>query len=142
MGDASDADALTAALGDADRRVRARAAWALGSVEPRRAPPALVALLGDGEPSVRLLAAWALFSIEDPATAPALDRALRAERDPKLQRAYVRALAALGDQSVPAIRALLDSADPTVRAVAVRALAGGGATDPWPWPWPQPRPSP
>jgi HEAT repeat protein len=122
--------------------VRLRAAWALGSAEPPTAPPALLALLGDGESRVRLVAAWALYSIEDPAAAPALERALRAERDPRLQRAFVRALAALGDGSVPALRGALESADPAVRAAAVRGLAGGDAAGPWPWPWPQPRPYP
>jgi beta-lactamase regulating signal transducer with metallopeptidase domain len=140
--DAAAAGALAAALGDASPAVRARAAWALGRAEPAAAPPALVALLGDADTRTRLLAAWALFRIEDPAAAPALERALRGERDPQLQRAYVRALAALGERSVPVLRGLLESADPAVRAVAVRALAGGNAAGSWPWPWPQPRPYP
>jgi len=135
-------DALVAALADASPDVRMRAIWALGNVEPRQAPPALVAFLRDREPRVRQLTAWALYAIEDPATAPALDAALRAEQDPTLQMAYLRALAAMGEKSVDAIRRLLDSSDPRVKGMAVRALAGGDATGPWPWPWPEPRPHP
>ncbi len=136
------ADALAAALGGADPQVRARAVWALGTLGPRPAPRALVARLGDPDAHVRRLTAWALFTIGDPATAPALQNALRTERDPELQVAYVRALGALGEQSVDVLRGLLDSPDPRIRTVAVRALAGGRASGPWPWPWPQPRPFP
>jgi HEAT repeat protein len=142
MGDHSAVDALTAALADRSPEVRTRATWALGNVEPRQAPRALVALLADQDARVRKLAAWALFQIEDSAAVPALQAALRTERDADLQVAYVRALAVLGEQSVDALRGLLDSPDPRIKAVAVRALAGGHATGPWPRPWPQPRPSP
>lgn len=142
LGDRGSVDALTAALGDRSPEVRARAAWALGNVGARPAPRALVALLSDGDPQVRKLAAWALFNIEDPAAVPALQAALRAERDPELQAAYIRALAAVVDESVDALRTLLDSPDPKVKAAAVRALAGGQAAGPWPWPWPEPRPFP
>lgn len=141
-GDRSAAEPLAAALGDASAAVRARAAWALGAVGPREAPRALIGMLGDGDPHVRKLAAWALYTIEDPAAVPALQSAFKAERDPELQVAYVRALAALGERSVDALRGLLESSDPRIRDVAVRALAGGHATGPWPWPWPQPRPFP
>ena len=84
----------------------------------------------------------ALYEIEDPSSAPALQAALRAEQDKEIQLGYIRALAAMGDKSVDAIRPLLESSDARVKAMAVRALAGGHATGPWPHPWPQPRPSP
>jgi HEAT repeat protein len=142
IGDRSGADALAAALGDASIDVRQRAAWALGHVEPRQAPNALVALLRDKDPHTRKLAAWALFRIADPATAPALDAALKSEQDTDLQMAYIRALAAMGEKSVDALRGLLESSNPEVKSMAVRALAGGHAAGPWPWPWPQPRPRP
>ena len=142
LGDRQAADALTAALGDASADVRTRAVWALGSIGPRQAPRELVAMLGDREPRVRELTAWALYEIEDPASIPALQTAMRAERDTDLQLAYVRALAVLGEQSVDALRTLLDSPDARVKSVAVRALASGRAAGPWPWPWPQPRPYP
>jgi hypothetical protein len=40
------------------------------------------------------------------------------------------------------LKGLLESRDPEVKSIAVRALAGGDASGPWPWPWPEPRPYP
>jgi beta-lactamase regulating signal transducer with metallopeptidase domain/HEAT repeat protein len=141
-GDRSAGDALAAALNDASPEVRKRAAWALGNAEVRQAPPALIALLKDRDAEVRELAAWSLYQIEDPAAIPALQAALRGEQNKDLQIAYIKALAATGEKSVEALKDLLDSSDPKVKAIAVRALAGGNATGPWPWPWPEPRPFP
>jgi beta-lactamase regulating signal transducer with metallopeptidase domain len=142
IGDSRSVDALVTALGDAEPGVRAAAAWAIGNVEPKQAPRQLVALLGDKDPHVRELVAWALYNIEDPSAAPALQAALRTEQDTDLQMAYIRALAAMGERSVDAIRPLLESSDARVKSMAVRALAGGHATGPWPHPWPMPRPYP
>lgn len=142
IGDNAAIDALTAALGDASKDVRLRAAWALGNVEPKDAPKALVTLLGDADPRTRTLAAWALYQIADPSTAPAIESALKKEQDKDVQLADIRAIAAMGDKSVDALRGLLESSDPNVKAMAVRALAGGSAAGPWPHPWPQPRPFP
>jgi beta-lactamase regulating signal transducer with metallopeptidase domain/HEAT repeat protein len=142
IGDQGSAVALTAALADASPEVRMRAIWALGQVEPKQAPKPLLALLSDKDPRVRKMTAWALYSIEDPESAPALDAALRAESDKDLQLAYIRALASLGERSVEALKSLLESRDPQVKSMAVRALAGGRASGPWPQPWPQPRPFP
>jgi beta-lactamase regulating signal transducer with metallopeptidase domain/HEAT repeat protein len=136
------AEALSAALSDANAGVRKRAAWALGNADLRQAPPALIALLRDRDPEIRELAAWGLYQIEDPAAIPALDAALRSETDKELQIAYIRALAAIGERSVDALKGLLESKDPEIKAIAIRALAGGNATGPWPWPWPEPRPFP
>jgi HEAT repeat protein len=142
IGDEDAVPALVAALKDANKGVRTRAVWALGAIEPRQAPPALLAVLRDSEPMVRQLAAWALFQIEDPGAIPALNAALKAETDSNLRVAYIKALAATGEKSVDALRDLLLSTDPKIKQIAVRALAGGGATGPWPWPWPEPRPFP
>jgi beta-lactamase regulating signal transducer with metallopeptidase domain/HEAT repeat protein len=136
------ADALGAALSDANVGIRKRAAWALGNADLRQAPPALIALLRDRDPEMRELAAWALYQIEDPASIPALDAALRSETDKSLQIAYIKALAAVGEKSVDALKGLLESKDPEIKSIAVRALAGGHAAGPWPWPWPEPRPFP
>jgi HEAT repeat protein len=122
--------------------VRMRAIWALGSVEPKSAPPALIAALKDSNPRVRELAAWALYSIQDPAAVPALNAALKSETSQNLQLDYIRALGALGEKSVDAVRELLLSSDPRIKSMAVRALAGGNGAGPWPWPWPEPRPYP
>ena len=90
---------------------------------------------------MKQIAAWALFNIQDPDAVPALDSALRRETDRETQRAIIRALASTGERSVEALKRLIDSKDPEVRSVAIRALAGGGG-NPWPWPWPDPRPHP
>ena len=142
VGNRAATDALVDALGDASPEVRKSALWAIGSVEPKEAPRAVLALLKDPDARVRELAAWALYAIEDPSAAPALEAALRAETDKDLQLSYVRALAALGEKSVDAIRGLLESPDQRIKTMAVKALAGGHASGPWPRPWPQPRPSP
>jgi beta-lactamase regulating signal transducer with metallopeptidase domain len=141
-GDRSAANALIAALSDASPDVRVRAAWALGNVDVRQAPAALIALLSDKDPNVREVSAWSLFQIEDPAAIPALESALHGETNKGLQMAYIKALAAMGEKSVEALKGLLESRDPEVKSIAVRALAGGDATGPWPWPWPEPRPYP
>lgn len=142
MGDRASMDGLIAALSDKSSSVRSRAIWAIGNVEPQKAPAELVAKLKDEDTRVRRVAAWALFTIEDPSTAPALEAALKAEKDTDVQVDYIRALAAMGDKSVDAIKGLLESPDPRIRTMAVRALAGGRASGPWPWPWPEPRPFP
>ena len=142
VGGRSVADALAAALSDASVEVRKRAAWALGNADLKQAPPALIALLRDPSPEMRELVAWALYQIEDPASIPALDAALRSETNKNLQIAYIRALAAVGENSVDALKSLLESKDPEIKAIAVRALAGGRGNGPWPWPWPEPRPFP
>ena len=143
VGDRSATDALTAALSDASPEVRKRALWAIGDLGAKQAPPAVIALLADRDPGVRELAAWSLYQIEDPAAIPALEAALHAEKNNKeLQIAYIKALAATGERSVDALKSLLESKDPEIKSIAVRALAGGSATGPWPWPWPEPRPFP
>jgi HEAT repeat protein len=135
-------DALTAALSDTSARVRSRAAWAIGIASPRRAPPGLTGMLTDRDPRVRELAAWALYQIRDPASLPALEAALHTEQNEDNQLADIRALGEMGEASVAALRGLLESPDPRIKSMAVRALAGGHAAGPWPWPWPEPRPAP
>jgi beta-lactamase regulating signal transducer with metallopeptidase domain len=142
VGTRAAADPLAAALSDPSVQVRKRAAWALGNSDLKQAPPQLLALLSDKDPEMRELAAWALYEIEDPASISALQSALAREQDKELQIDYIRALAAVGEKSVDALKGLLESNDPQIRAIAVRALAGGHATGPWPRPWPEPRPYP
>jgi beta-lactamase regulating signal transducer with metallopeptidase domain/HEAT repeat protein len=142
VGDRSSADALSVALSDASPEVRKRAAWALGNSDLKQAPPKLIAMLNDKDAEVRELVAWALYEIEDPAAIPALESALAREPDKEIQINYIRALAATGEKSVDALKGLLESKDPEIRSIAVRALAGGNATGPWPHPWPEPRPFP
>ncbi len=142
LGDARASDALIAALSDTNGKVRTRAAWALGNVHPDEAPRPLVQLLDDTDPRVRELAAWALYNIADPATLPSLEKAFRSEKNQEVQMADLRAIAAMGDKSVAAIRELVESPDERIRSMAVRALVGRSVVGPWPWPWPEPRPFP
>ncbi|HSU97933.1 MAG TPA: HEAT repeat domain-containing protein, partial [Gemmatimonadaceae bacterium] len=100
------------------------------------------AKLRDSDADVRTLTAWALFTIRDTTSIPALQAALRTETDKDIQVDYIRALGAMGEQSLSAIRGLLESPDPKIKSIAVDALAGGDARGPWPWPWPEPRPFP
>ncbi len=141
-GSSASADALVAALSDSSARVRERAAWALGNVEPKEAPAALIAMLRDPDEQSRNSAAWALHQIRDPASLPGLEAALRSATDEETQIACLRAMAGMGDRAVDAIRGLLDSGNPRIKAMAVRVLAGGRATGPWPRPRPEPRPFP
>jgi HEAT repeat protein len=142
IGDDDATPALAAALSDASKNVRMRALWAIGSVGPRQVPRAVPELLRDPSLEIRELAAWVLFQAEDPSSIPALNAALKGETTQRLQMAYLKALAAMGEKSVDAIRGLLTSPDPKIKSLAIRALAGGNATGPWPWPWPEPRPYP
>jgi beta-lactamase regulating signal transducer with metallopeptidase domain len=142
IGDNGSVSTLVAALSDASPDVRSRAIWAIGSIGPKQAPKPLIAMLNDKDPEVRELTAWALFTIEDPEAAPAIQAVLHTETDKDLQLSYIRALAALGEKSVDALRPLLESSDPRIKSMAVHALAGGHAAGPWPRPMPQPRPTP
>ncbi|HJP86602.1 MAG TPA: M56 family metallopeptidase [Gemmatimonadaceae bacterium] len=142
VGSRAAVEPLSTALADPSPEMRKRAAWALGNLDLKQAPPALINLLKDSDPETRETAAWALYEIEDPAAIGALEEALNREQNKELQIAYIRALAAVGEKSVDALKTLLESKDPEIRTIAVKALAGGHATGPWPRPWPQPRPYP
>jgi len=142
VGSRAAVEPLSTALSDPSPEMRKRAAWALGNLDLKQAPPALINLLKDSDPETRETAAWALYEIEDPAAIGALEEALNREQNKELQIAYIRALAAVGEKSVDALKTLLESKDPEIRTIAVKALAGGHATGPWPRPWPQPRPYP
>jgi beta-lactamase regulating signal transducer with metallopeptidase domain/HEAT repeat protein len=134
--------ALTEALKDQDPELRSKAAWAIGSISPDRAPAGLTALLSDPNAETRKVGAWALYQIHDPATVPAIEAALKKETDPENQIDLIRALAEVGDSSVSVLSGLLESADPRIKSMAVRALAGRQASGPWPMPMPEPRPNP
>ena len=132
-------DALAAVLNDSSVKVREMAAWGIGNIEPRKAPKELLAALSDKEASVRRSAAWAIAQIEDVDAIAAVESALGKETDKDAEMALVRALGAMGEKSVDAIKRLLDSKDPDIRAMAIRSLAGQG---PGAWPNPRPRPRP
>jgi HEAT repeat protein len=134
--------ALAAAVErDPSADVRSTSAWALGRIEPERAPRGLVAALADANQDVRLDVAWALGRIRDSTTVSALEKAVQAERDDEVRRAEFRALLMVGEHSESAIESALKSSDAEIREMAAMALAGRGRRA-WPWPRPKPRPFP
>jgi len=94
--------------------VRARAAFALASVQDTAAIPLLLDHLQAGVPVVRTDAAFALAQMP-PERVPAarLLETLRQERDPTMQRYLITALARTGDAA--SLRALLDLGLPPPR---------------------------
>ena len=76
--------------------IRARAAFALASVQTRAALPSLLRLLRDPAPQVRADVAFALGQIADSSASWALLSALKAERDPVVQYRLLEALGKTG----------------------------------------------
>lgn len=92
-----DGAALTEALADADSSVRARAAFALASVQDTAAVSALVQRLqNDAAPTVRTDAAFALGQMPDAVPSEPLFGAAR-DGHPALQRRAIEALGKTGD---------------------------------------------
>jgi HEAT repeat protein len=111
---------LTAALGDPDQELCARAARALGTIGDGASVPPLIAVLGEDRPAfVHVAAATALGMLGAPDAAPALARALGFE-DWDARNAAARALVGLGDGGLRAVLDVLDDIPPT----GVAHLAG------------------
>lgn len=91
-----DGRALTGYLNDEDPLNRARAAFALGSVQYRDAVPALIELLGDGDPRVRADAVFAIGQTADSLAATPLLDLLSTERDVTVSRRCLEALGKTG----------------------------------------------
>ncbi len=123
-----DGEALIRALGDADPAIRARAAFALASVQDGRAVPALLDLLGDPEPRVREDAAFALGQTADSTTAGRLIQALAGESQPAIRRALLEALGKTGDRASLSRLAALEVAPDEAGALG-RALGRYGFRD-------------
>ena len=83
-------------LGDAEARIRRRAALAVGRVGLREGVPPLVALLADPEPEVRQMAAFALGLIGDASAREPLVAAL-ADPSPLVKGSAAEALGLIGD---------------------------------------------
>jgi len=94
---ARDVPALVELLAHPDPELRARAAFALGSVQAPDAVPALLPLLGDPEAAVRRDAAFALGQSGDPLTVPRLLAALEVENDPEVRGELLEAVARVGE---------------------------------------------
>lgn len=129
---ARDAEALMEALRDPDAAARARAAFALGSVQAVEALPALVRALADPSARVRADAAFALGQTPDTRGARALLERVTVETDTTV---LVRLLDALGRVGGPDELSALLELDPVrargrpaggVRAAYAMALARFG----------------
>lgn len=129
---ARDAGALIERLGDADAAVRARAAFALGSVQDARAVPSLVPLLDDARAAVRADAAFALGQTPDPRGAAALLGRLGVEKDSTVLLELLSAVGRAGGAAELAGLVALDLAQPraadhaALRAEFALALARFG----------------
>ena len=129
-----DGDALAAALASPDSLVRARAAFALGSVQDPDAVPALRALLDDPVPAVRADAAFALGQTADSTAGVALAVTLRREATPSVLAELLDALGKTGGQADldAVLTAPLPDALEPARALALARLGTRGVTsDAW-----------
>lgn len=117
-----DGPALAARLDDPDPAVRARAAFALGSVQDPTAVPGLLDLLADPDAAVRADAAFALGQSADSTAAGRLGDALAAETGPTVRRLLLEALGKTGGS---ASLARLGAADPPPGLGRAWALAVG-----------------
>lgn len=126
-----DGAALVNALDARDPDVRARAAFALASVQDTAAIPALVDRLRDGVPEVRIDAAFALGQMGEAVSSNALFDVLAFERDDAVQAALVGALGKTGDAA--SLRRLVTLGLPAARdadvALAVARYAARDVVD-------------
>ncbi len=90
--------ALRELLSDPDPAVRARAAFALASVQDSASGPVLVGLLADPDPSVRRDAAFALGQLWDPRFGSTLLGALAEESKREVRHRLLEALGKVGDE--------------------------------------------
>ncbi|MFN2384030.1 MAG: peptidylprolyl isomerase [Gemmatimonadota bacterium] len=103
-----DGAALTGWLADVDPVVRARAAFALASVQDPAAVPPLLATLGDPDPAVRADAAFALGQTADSLAAPALLAAFTRDTNIIVRSALLEALGKTGGSAALAAVAALE----------------------------------
>jgi len=102
-----EAAGLIRALADPDPTVRARAAYALGSVQSPEAGPALLSALTDASPAVRRDAAFALGQLGDARVGPALVERLRHEEDAAVRHRLLEAVGKVGgSDALQALEAL------------------------------------
>ncbi len=120
MGEAA-VDPLIGALSDKAYVVRIAAAEALGDMGYRRAVPPLINVLQDTDQDVRIAAAAALGRLADPrAIRPLI--ALFGDPYYGVRNAAADALAAIGEEALDALLAVLKDPSSVVRVTAARAL--------------------
>jgi hypothetical protein len=139
--DAPQTAALEAALADADWQVRQKALWALAESHLETAPARVIELLRDDASEVRTMAAWLLAGISDKSSLSELRVAFDVERDNEAQKAEFIALVVLGGGSKEVVDRALASENASLRAMAVRLMAGQAPYNP-PRPWPDSRARP
>lgn len=123
-----DGRALAALLSDSDPAVRARAAYALGSVQDPAAEAALLRLLRDESAQVRMDAAFALGQLPSLTSSDGLLDALASETDPAVRAELISALGKTGDER--SLRRLIGMPlGYTDRAVAALAIGRYGIRD-------------
>jgi HEAT repeat protein len=128
-GNLSTAPALINALEDADQRVVAAAAEALGSLGSVDALPTLMRLGQTSTHQVRVQTAKALGRIGDRRAAPALVEMVRQDRSPEARTKAAEALALISEISaIPALQAALADPAEEVRTEATCSLAHLGDT--------------
>ena len=121
-------DLLVGFLDSPDSDRRARAAFALGSVQDTAAVPELQRLLRDRSRRVRADAAFALGQTADSSASPSLLRALEREQDQIVQAELLAALGKMGSAaSLPIVAQVsLDEAVEPNRALALAAYGRRG----------------
>ena len=130
-------DVLAEALRDPDPAVRARAAFALGSVQSPSAVAALREALGDAVPAVRADAAFALGQSADTTLGVALLTALRTEATPSAQRELIDAIGKTGlrTDARDLLRIPLPRAREADLALALARLGQRDRLGPASWRW-------
>lgn len=128
-----DAPSLVRMLTHRDPSVRARAAFALGSVQYQGAAAKLTALLRDDVATVRADAAFALGQLwpSSRAVESALLEALAGEQDIDVQRSLIDALGKAGNETASEVLTNIDPSGPTGPDTSLalsRLLARGEAT--------------
>jgi len=128
---------LSGLLGSTDARVRARAAFALGSVQDSATVPALVRALADPAPLVRGDAAFALGQTADSSSAPALLVALRGEATEAVRGELLDAIGKTGGRADldALLRLPLPPTSDPARALAVARMVTRGVSTPEAWTW-------
>ena len=113
--EARDAPALVRLLTDRDPAVRARAAFALGSVQDPGAAVELTEMLKDEVAGVRADAAFALGQLSQSSRVgeSALLEALAGEPDVEVQRSVIDALGKAGHRTASEVLAKMDPSGPT-----------------------------
>jgi len=122
-----DGEGVAAYLGSPDPAVRARAAFALGSVQDPALGPALLALLGDRDPRVRADAAFALGQVSASDGGTELARMLESEVDAGVRQELWGSIGKVGGAG--ALERAMGAATPEdeVNGAMAGALARAGA---------------